>query len=160
DQTGVGDLRIIVDQNLADIEDDVMDFTHFPYGLLAFVAPGIAASIAFFMTVGSASPCSSAGLDHQWPAGASIAGTSARNTNRLRAKWVKTCVTTPQLSQEPGKGAAEMSRSPSCRAVQALVGTSVMPPSSPFSGRWRRSTAPSERTAMKAAPWRSGLSAF
>ena len=45
-------------------------------------------------------------------------------------------------------------RSPSKSCVHSVVGTSVMPPSSPFGGRVRSEHAPSARTATNAAPRR------
>ncbi len=58
------------------------------------------------------------------------------------------------------RAAASAPTAPSWRAVQSVVGTSVMPPSRPLSARLRSSMAPSPRTATKAAPTRCGLSAL
>jgi hypothetical protein len=58
-----------------------MDFAHaFLAGLSrrVLVAPGIAASITFFMTVGKASPKISAAGDQRWPAGAALSPALAR----------------------------------------------------------------------------------
>ncbi len=60
----IGQLRIIVDQDLADIEDDVLDGTAQWFLPPCLKASGMAAVIAFFMTVGSASSESSSGRDH------------------------------------------------------------------------------------------------
>ena len=45
-------------------------------------------------------------------------------------------------------------------ARHGVEGSSIMPPSSPFSGRRRSSTAPSPRPSQNATPWRSGRSGF
>jgi hypothetical protein len=75
-EAAIGRLRVPADQHLADIEDDVADFGH---AACFSVAPGRAASIAFFMTLGSASPGSESKLDHHARAGALCFGpTSAR----------------------------------------------------------------------------------
>src|SRR5690606_34635605 len=78
DEAPEGNFRVVMDEDLADVENDVANFAHFLEVLLAFVAPGMAASITFLITVGSASPSRSAGFDHQWPAGAGRCSTSAR----------------------------------------------------------------------------------
>ena len=57
DEAAEGQVGIVVDQHLADVEDDVADFASCrPQLSVAFVAPGMAASMTFFMTVGKASP--------------------------------------------------------------------------------------------------------
>ena len=43
---------------------------------------------------------------------------------------------------------------------QSVEGSSIMPPSSPCSGRRRSNTAPSARVSQNATPWRRGRSGF
>ena len=79
------------------------------------VAPGMAASIAFFMTVGRASPAMSSA---RRPAMAGRRGrrlTSARKTSSSSAKWVKTCAMLPARRQSAGEGRGVRRR----RAVDA-----------------------------------------
>ena len=64
------------------------------------------------------------------------------------------------LARGESLGAASSADRSSKSCVHAVVGTSVMPPSKPFGGRVRRSTAPSARVTTKAAPRRSRPSAL
>ncbi len=61
------------------------------------------------------------------------------------------------LPNRPGRGAAVVLVSPSIRAVQPVVGTSVMPPRRPLAMRRRKQISPSQFTATKAAPCRTGF---
>ena len=73
----IRDLGVPIEEDVAEIEDDVADFGHAALSFFARlrVAPGTAASTTLRMTLGSASPGSASGGDHQHPDGAfSIAG--------------------------------------------------------------------------------------
>ena len=61
-----------------------------------------------------------------------------------------------RAASRPQTARARRRRRRRCRAVQSVVGTSAMPPSRPFSGRLRSSTAPSlaDRDEGRAAPLR------
>jgi len=61
----IGEFGIVMDKNPADVEDDVPDGTAQRFFLFPLKASGMAAVIAFFMTVGNASSESSVGRDHQ-----------------------------------------------------------------------------------------------
>ncbi|MDT4852738.1 hypothetical protein FQZ97_869800 [compost metagenome] len=65
DHIKVSELRIIMQQHFADIEDDVLDWSGQRLFLPRLKASGMAAEMAFFMTVGSASSSNSEGEDHQ-----------------------------------------------------------------------------------------------
>ena len=71
---------------------------------------------------------------------------------------MNTCVTTPALrcqrSTPLSAGACRNATLSSCPAIHSEPGTSVMPPSRPFSGRVRTSSS-SPRVTTKAAPRRS-----
>lgn len=54
-----------MDQHLADVENDMADLGHAFFTAFDLVAPGMAASMAFFMTVGNASPAMPAGPDQK-----------------------------------------------------------------------------------------------
>lgn len=91
---------------------------------------------------------------------ATLAAIAARQMESLSSKWVKTWMTVPEACHAASKGAAAAEVSPSMRAVQAVVGTSVMPPSRPLSMRRLSRISPSPVTAMKAAPYRTGFCFF
>ena len=138
DQPAERQVGIVVDQHLADVEDDVADFGHAGPSRLcaAFGRAGYGSFDGLFHDGRQGLAVrSSGGADHQWPSGAAISPTSARKTSSSSAKCVKTCAMLPARRQSAGKRRA---RRPSSRrrmrAVQPVVGTSVMPPSRPLSG--------------------------
>ena len=99
--------------------------------------PGMAASIAFFMTVGKASPWMSCRRRPPMPGRApSASPTSARKTARSSAKCVKTWAIRPARRQSAAKGAPSavvvaVDAAPSSRSSALRA----MPPSRPLSGR-------------------------
>ena len=68
----------------------------------------------------------------------SAATSSATHTSSSRWKWVKVCSTLPFSLCHCAESGACGSTSPTF-AAQAVDGTSIMPPSRPFSGRRRSS---------------------
>jgi hypothetical protein len=83
-------------------------------------------------------------------------------TASSRTKWVKPCRTVPgSIVHSAAAGALCVASSiVQGSARHGVDGTSVMPPSRPFSGRRRSSTAPSGRINQNATPYRDGRSAF
>ncbi len=65
DRVKISELRIIMQQHSANIENDVFDWTGQRLFLPRLKASGMAAVMAFFMTVGRASSSNSEGEDHQ-----------------------------------------------------------------------------------------------
>src|SRR5690606_29242000 len=115
-QTAVGDGRVVVDQHLADVEDDVVYLRHCEVLRDLLVAAGIAASIAFFMTEGKASLKSVSGRDHHQSCGMFSSTQSALNTSSRNSKCVNTCLMVLAYCQSPSNGAAVALVSPSWRA--------------------------------------------
>ena len=164
DQPAVRALRRLSDEHLAEVEDDMPDVVHAARLVALLVAPGSAASIAFFMTLGSASPGSASAGDHQHP------GRRFFHRGRPRAQYtvsssrkcVKTWTTVPDVAPVcAGKGASADAAMALHPLVHSLPGTSRhAAEQAVVRSRRRSSTAPSARTATKAAPCRVGRSAF
>ena len=104
DQSPIGNFGVPFEQHSADVEDDMANLVHAvrPFRFRR-VAPGIAASMTFFITLGSASPASVCAGAHQQPGGAcSIAGAVAQYTFSSSLKWVNTWTTVPG-TRAPGR---------------------------------------------------------
>src|SRR5450755_2940558 len=150
---------VAVHHHFAHAGGDIVTFDF--HGVPPFgVSNSSACASTLRITFGNASPGNSASFTQRAPLGAGVArGTCAVNTVSSSGKCVNTWRTTPGSLRHRAfvrNGGAKRSADFKLRScAHALPGTSVMAPSSPFSGRVRSSTRPSARSATKAAPRRN-----
>ncbi len=117
-------MRVVVDQHLADIEDDMLDCLRhcLPLVLDDENASGIATAITFFMTLGKASSPSFSTGTHQPSGKRALSTLSSDQTSSSRSKCVKTWRTVPSWCHSPAKGAWAIPVPPSARTVQLVRG--------------------------------------